>query len=166
MIKAITRAAVNAINAVRIHEPSTFKTPATRYTALSLPQALSPKDVPMATINVTYVVDNGNLHAHFHSHMADKSNQDAASTHAHMRVLLELLISQKKISPGKSTIWEHTDGCTKQYRCAKALYLLSSLASEFKVVIDRQVDAPGHGKDVVDGLNAQDKVYLRKHMIS
>ena len=37
---------------------------------------------------------------------------------------------------------------------------------EFKVVIDRQVDAPGHGKDVVDGLNAQDKVYLRKHMIS
>ena len=37
---------------------------------------------------------------------------------------------------------------------------------EFQVAIDRQVDAPGHGKDVVDGLNAQDKVYLRKHMIS
>ena len=115
---------------------------------------------------VEFVVGNDDVQAHFHSHMADKSNQDAASTHAHMRVLLELLISQEKIIPGKSTIWEHTDGCTKQYRCAKALYLLSSLASEFKVVIDRQVDAPGHGKDVVDGLNAQDKVYLRKHMIS
>ena len=36
------------------------------------------------------------------------SRCDAASTHAHMRVLLELLNSQEKISPGKSTIWEHT----------------------------------------------------------
>ena len=115
---------------------------------------------------VEFVVENGNLHAHFHSHMADKSNQDAASTHAHMQVLLELLTEQGKIVRGKSTIWEHTDGCTKQYRCAKALYLLSSLAVEFQVAIDRQVDAPGHGKDVVDGLNAQDKVFLRKHMIS
>ena len=38
--------------------------------------------------------------------------------------------------------------------------------AEFQVTIDRQVDAPGHGKDVVDGLNAQDKVFLRKHMIT
>ena len=114
---------------------------------------------------VEFVVDNGDLHTHFHTHMADKSNQDATSTHAHMGVLLELLTDQGKISPGKSTIWEHTDGCTKQYRCAKALYLLSSLAAEFQVAIDRQVDAPGYGKVVVDALNAQDEVYLRKHMI-
>ena len=42
---------------------------------------------------VEFVVGNDDVQAHFHSHMADKSNQDAASTHAHMRVLLELLIS-------------------------------------------------------------------------
>ena len=98
--------------------------------------------------------------------MADKSNQDAASTHAHMQVLLKLLARQKKIRSGCSTIWEHTDGCTKQYRCAKALHLLSYLATEFEITIDRQIDAPGHGKDVVDGLNAKDKVYLRKAMIT
>ena len=32
--------------------------------------------------------------------------------------------------------------------------------------MDRQIDAPGHGKDVGDGLNAKDKVYLRKAMIT
>ena len=37
---------------------------------------------------VEYLATNGEVHAHFHSHMADKSNQDAAATHAHMRVLL------------------------------------------------------------------------------
>ena len=35
-----------------------------------------------------------------------------------------------------------------------------------QVAIDRRADAPGHIKDVVDGLNAQAKVFLRKHMIS
>lgn len=74
---------------------------------------------------------DGNLHAPFDFHMTDKSNQDSASTYAHMQVLPELLTKQKKISPGKSTICEHTDGCTKQYRCAKVMYLLSTLAVQF-----------------------------------
>ena len=61
-----------------------------------------------------------------------------------------------------STIWEETDGCAKQYCCALALYLLSMVASTFGIVIDRGIGAPGHGKDVVDGLNACDKRYLRE----
>ena len=56
------------------------------------------------------------------------------------------------IRPSISTIWEHTDGCTKQYRCSKSLYLLSSLAVEYEVTIDRHIDAPGHGKDLFDGV--------------
>ena len=43
---------------------------------------------------------------------------------------------------------------------------MSCLAAEFDIIIDRLVDAPGHGKDVVDGMNAQDKVYLRHKMIT
>ncbi len=54
-------AAVNALNAVKNHPPITLSTPATRYTALSAPHARSAREVPIATINVTYVVDNGNL---------------------------------------------------------------------------------------------------------
>ena len=40
------------------------------------------------------------------------------------------------------------------------------LASEFDIIVDRLVDTPGHGKDVVDGMNAQDRVYLRHNMIT
>ena len=115
---------------------------------------------------VEYLAKNGEVLAHFHLHMVDQRNQHTEATHAHMKVLLKLLARQKKIRSGCSTIWEHTDGCTKQYRCAKALHLLSYLATEFEITIDRQIDAPGHGKDVVDGLNAKDKVYLRKAMIT
>jgi hypothetical protein len=32
------------------------------------------------------------------------------------------------------------------------------------VIIDQAVGAPGHGKDVVDGLNATDKRYLKQKM--
>jgi len=42
--------------------------------------------------------------------------------------------------------------------------LLSILASAFGIKIDRAIGAPGHGKDIVDGLNATDKVFLRKKM--
>jgi len=37
--------------------------------------------------------------------------------------------------------------------------LLSVLACRFGISIDRAIGAPGHGKDVVDALNATDKVY-------
>ena len=50
---AIVPAAVNAIKAVPNHPAITFNTPATLYTALSLPHALSESDVPIATIKVT-----------------------------------------------------------------------------------------------------------------
>lgn len=37
--------------------------------------------------------------------------------------------------------------------------LLSVLSYAFGISIDRAIGAPGHGKDIVDGLNAQDKVF-------
>src|SRR5699024_2134705 len=58
---AIRAAPIKAAKAVANHPPTTFKTPETRYTALSLSQARSDSDVPMATIKVTYVVESGNL---------------------------------------------------------------------------------------------------------
>ena len=64
------------------------------------------------------------------------------------------------IKPSKSTIWEQTDGCAEQYRSCAAFFLLSALSQTFDVTIDRAIGAPGHGKDVVDGLNAVDKKYL------
>ena len=54
-------------------------------------------------------------------------------------------------------MWDQTDGCAKQYRCSIAYYLMSYLSTSYQIVLDRAVDAPGHGKDVVDGFNAVHK---------
>ena len=58
------------------------------------------------------------------------------------------------------TIWDQTDGCSKQYRCYIAYYLMSYLSKSFQIVLDRAVDTPGRGKDVVGGFNAVHKQYL------
>ena len=37
---------------------------------------------------------------------------------------------------------------------------MSYLSKSYQIVLDRAVDIPGHGKDVVDGFNAVQKRYL------
>ena len=113
--------------------------------------------------NGVWQMDEADLRMVFHSHFSDDSRQDAATTHAHMTVLLNQLKEVGELCVGM-TLYDDTDGCGKQYRCGTALYLLSVLACTFGIVIDRAIGAPGHGKDIVDGLNATDKVYLRKKM--
>ena len=63
-----------------------------------------------------------------------------------------------------STIWENTGGYAEQYRCASALYLMSVISQTYLLIIDRGISAPGHGKEVVDGLNAVDKRYIYQLM--
>ena len=57
-------------------------------------------------------------------------------------------------------MWDQTDRCAKQYRCSIAYYLMSYLSTSYRIVLDRAVDTPGHGKYVVDGFNAVQKRYL------
>ena len=100
-----------------------------------------------------------------HSHFSDDSKQDAASTFDNMEVLLEILLEQGRFTKnGGYTLLDNTDGCAAQYRSANALYLISLLAVAYGLVIDRAVGAPGHGKDLVDGLNAVDKRFLQEMM--
>eukprot|EP00957_Ditylum_brightwellii_P184943 14085072-Ditylum_brightwellii.AAC.1 len=56
---------------------------------------------------------------------------------------------------------DDTDDCSKQCRSALSLYLISTISMKYGIVIDHAVGAPGHGKNVMDGLNAVDKRYLR-----
>ena len=92
----------------------------------------------------------------FHSHFADYSRQDAATTFEHMSI--------NDTIAKNSVFLDHTDGYAKQYRSGNALYLLNILSLTFHTVIDRAVGAPGHGKSNIDGLIAVDKYYLRKVM--
>ena len=63
-----------------------------------------------------------------------------------------------------SIIWENTDGCAEQYRRASALYLMSVMSQTYSIIFDRVISAPGHGKEVVDGLNAVDRRYIYQFM--
>ena len=58
------------------------------------------------------------------------------------------------------TMWYQKDGYAKQYMCSIAYYLIYFLSKSHQIVLDRAVDTPGHGKDVVDGFNDVQKQYL------
>ena len=67
-------------------------------------------------------------HAVFHSFLSDDSKQDAATTTAHSKRLISLIKNKQVLSTSLSTIWDNTDGCAEQYRCASALYLMSVIS--------------------------------------
>ena len=46
----------------------------------------------------------------------------------------------------RCTIWESTDGCYKQYRCGATLFFKSIISTNFNIIFDRMVRAPGHEK--------------------
>ena len=50
------------------------------------------------------------------------------------------------------------------YIFSLAVYLMTILTLIFNIIIGREIGATSHGKDVVDGLNSRDKIYLRKQM--
>ena len=52
---------------------------------------------------------------------------------------------------------EDTDGCAKQYRCALDIYLMNVLSYSYGIIMDRAINAPGHGNNVVDRLKPTKK---------
>ena len=59
-------------------------------------------------------------------------------------------------------IYDTTDGFSKKYRCTNAMWILSALAFTHRVIRDRCVNYPGHGRIKIDGINGADKTYLKK----
>ena len=97
---------------------------------------------------------------HYFNFLSDDSKQDASTTTAHSKLLISLLKNKQVLTTSLSTIWENTDGCAEQYICASALYLMSVMSQTFSIIIDWGISAPGHGKEVADGLNDVDKRYI------
>ena len=54
-------------------------------------------------------------------------------------------------------MWENTDVCAEQYRCASALYLMSVLSQCHSIIIDQDISVPINGKEVSDGLSVIEK---------
>jgi hypothetical protein len=106
----------------------------------------------------------GKFTKEFHAHLSDDAEQSAATSYENMYTVLDGLKKKGLLHEYSSVIYDHTDGCTSQYRCATAIYFLTMLSFMFKVTIDRMVHPPGHGKDEVDGLNPTTKRFLQQKM--
>ena len=63
-----------------------------------------------------------------------------------------------------STLWEDNNVWAKQYRCGLSIYLMNVLSSLYGIILDREINSPGHEKNVVGGLNVTDKRYLKEQM--
>jgi hypothetical protein len=85
--------------------------------------------------------------------------QDAAMTHEDMYLLVNLLL-KRRVSKRGLWMFDHTDGCAKQYWCDTALYLLALLSVNYSMLVYHAVGAPSHGKCEVDGGNAVEKRYV------
>jgi hypothetical protein len=94
-----------------------------------------------------------------HSHFFNNSQQNAVTTHFQKGAELDYMVRNAMM--WKGSIWfDNCNGCAKQYHCDMALYLLLNLAFANKIIVDRMVGAPGHGKGEVDLFNAIDKQLL------
>ena len=96
--------------------------------------------------------------------LSDDSKKDAATNNANRKRLISLLKNQQLLTTSLSTILENADGCAEQYICASALYLMSLISQTYSIIIDRVISVPGHGKEVVCGLNDVDKRYIYQLM--
>ena len=63
-----------------------------------------------------------------------------------------------------STVWEDTNGCAKQYRCALDACLMNVLSYAYVIIMDSAINAPVRGNNFFDGINATDKLYLKAQM--
>ena len=58
----------------------------------------------------------------------------------------------------------NTDGCTDQYICDSALYLMSVMSQCYSIITDQRISEPGYGKEVTNGLNDIEKRYIYQFM--
>ena len=72
----------------------------------------------------------------------------------HSKHIIELLQTRTVLFSNMSNIWENTNVCAEQYCYVTSLYLSSLLAHAYYIIIDSGVLEPGHGREVVGGLNA------------
>ena len=93
-------------------------------------------------------------HPVFHWFLSIDSKQDATNAAAHSKWIIKLLKNMQLLFYYPIIILDNTDGCSGQYRCANALYLLPTLAHEYNIIIDNVVGSMIHGREIVNGLNA------------
>ena len=100
----------------------------------------------------------------FHSYIYGDNEKYVCDLYANMVHLLNTYLESGILVSSMSTFWEDTNACANQYRCALDIYSTTVLSSSYGIIMDREINAPGHGNNVADGINATDKIYLKEEM--
>ena len=92
--------------------------------------------------------------------LSDDKKQDASTVRCNIEHVFNDLEERGELNRANlNGIYDIVDGCAVQYRCATVLYVLSQLSTQLNTCYTRNVQAPGHGKEEVDGLIGTDKTY-------
>ena len=94
----------------------------------------------------------------FNSYIGDDNEQYACASHAHMFTQLEIFKYEILVS-GMSTV--NSLGRHQWLYHSIYVWLMTVLSSSYGIITDHTINAPGHVKNVVDGLNLTDKRYLK-----
>ena len=79
-------------------------------------------------------------------------------TYAHMVNMYQTLMDECIIKPEKIYCYGN------QYRFELTVYFMTIFSLTLKISTYREVGSSEHGKYVVDGINARDKIYLKEQM--
>ena len=99
----------------------------------------------------------------FHSYFSDDSAQNAATTFEHMKKFIHW-IYDNNFSIKYDIIYDTTNGCSKQYRCANATWRLYVFVFTYRVVIDTRINATGYVRRKIDDINRADNTYSKQKM--
>jgi hypothetical protein len=107
-------------------------------------------------------------------HCSDYKPQVAAVTTHNMEIMLKEMLTLGELKEGArgsgkgkgGTVWLKMDGCAKQYKCSKAMYLMCQLALRLDLTLDQMNEVTGHGKDEADGHGGVFKTWLTSKMLA
>ena len=85
-----------------------------------------------------FLTDYNALEKKIYYHCSDYKPQVAKVTTHNMEVMLQELLDAKVVTKG-GVVYLKTDGCAKQYKCSKAMYLMCKLACNLGLTIDQML---------------------------
>ena len=97
----------------------------------------------------------------FKSHVSDDSAKNAGTAFEHIKVFINW-IYENNLFIKNGIIYDIKYVCSKQYRYANTMQILSVLAFTYRVIIDRCINYPVHVRRKIDGINGSYKLYLRQ----
>lgn len=98
--------------------------------------------------------------------LLDLVRQDAKTSYANLFKFFKMASTKGFLAKHQGcVVYIRSDGCPKQYKCAAAARMMGILGMIFGVEIDWLINAPHHGKCLVDAIAGRDKYELCNAMI-